>query len=107
MVVICVTEKFPPAYALILQISLKGTCGPIIGSLPNADSSNKYPHHDIVRKFGELRFLKPQGLGIQRVTGKNCAVMLFINSLFGEISQIKWAPERQLPPGAREHKGGR
>lgn len=98
------TEIFTPAYALILQISLKGTCGSIIGSLLNANSSNIYRSYDITRKSTEMRFLKPQGLEILGIMGKNCATTLFINSFFGEIDQMRQIPERRQLPGTREHK---
>lgn len=107
MVGICVTEIFTPTYALILQISLKGTCCSIIGSLLNASPSNIYRSYDIARKFTELRFLMQQGLEISEIMGKNCAIISFINSFFGEIDQIRWVPERLLLPRTLGHKEGR
>lgn len=98
------TEIFTPAHALILQVSLKGTCCSIIGLLLNTNPRDIYHRYDIIRKFTELRFLRQQGLEILGIMGKNCATTLFINSFFGEIDQMRQVPERRQLPGTRGQK---
>jgi hypothetical protein len=88
-----------PRHSRDYRISIKGTCGSIIGFAQNANPSTKNRYHDIASRFGEKRLQPIRSGKIEGIVGKNCAIIWILGIKSDREDQIRKVPGRLQPPG--------